>query len=109
MKHCRAVSAKLMTLSIRSFRVIGSAALTNPDQKFFVMTTVRPQWRLPTKAQHFTLIIDPVPDDPFVTLENKSIPILDVSSKQIYKFFLEKSLFRHIGLEKSLSIHLGIK
>ena len=69
----------------------------NPEKIFFVMRIVNSipsHWRLTIKTSTLPLLIDPIPYDPLVTLENKSIPILNVPSKHIYNFFQEKKSIR---------------
>ena len=65
----------------------------NPEQNFFVMRIVNsfpPQWLTIIKNSTLPLVIIPLPDVPLVMMEDKAVPILDVSSKQIYLTFLGK-------------------
>ena len=47
-------------------------------------------WRLTTKRATTAPVIDPLPDSPAILISNNLVPILDASSKQIYRLFLEK-------------------
>jgi len=65
----------------------------NPEQSFFVMrivNSVSPQWRSIIKNSTILFAIDSIPNVPFIRTEEKSVPVLDISSKRIYRLFLEK-------------------
>ena len=47
-------------------------------------------WRLTIKRATTAPVIDPLPDSPAILISNNLVPILDASSKQIYRLFLEK-------------------
>ena len=47
-------------------------------------------WRLTIKRATAAQAIDPLPDSPAILISNNLVSIFDVSSKQIYRFFLEK-------------------
>ena len=47
-------------------------------------------WRLAIKRATTAPLIDPLPDLPAILISNNLVPILDASSKQIYRLFLEK-------------------
>ena len=65
----------------------------NPEQGFFIMGIINSmpaRWRLTIKRATTALVTDPLPDTPAILISNNLVPILDVSSKQIYRLFLEK-------------------
>ena len=65
----------------------------NPEQGFFIMGIINSmpaRWRLTIKRATTALVTDPLPDTPAILMSNNLVPILDVSSKQIYRLFLEK-------------------
>ena len=47
-------------------------------------------WRLTIKRATTAPVIDPLPDSPAILISNNLVPILDASSKQIYRLFPEK-------------------
>lgn len=47
-------------------------------------------WRLTIKRATTAPVIDPLPDSPAILISNNLVPVLDASSKQIYRLFLEK-------------------
>ena len=58
----------------------------NPEQRFFVMSIVNsipPKWHSRIKYSTIHSVIDPIPEAPSIMIKENSIPILDVSSKQI--------------------------
>ena len=65
----------------------------NPEQGFFIMGIINSMpasWRLTIKRATTAPVIDPLPDSPAILISNNLVPILDASSKQIYRLFLEK-------------------
>ena len=48
-------------------------------------------WRLTIKRATTATVIDPLPDSPAILISNNLVPILDASSKQIYRLFPEKN------------------
>ena len=65
----------------------------NPEQGFFIMGIINSmpaRWLLTIKRATTSLVTDPLPDTPAILISNNLVPILDVSSKQIYRLFLEK-------------------
>ena len=66
----------------------------NPEQGFFIMGIINnsmpASWRLTVKRATTAPVIDPLPDSPAILISNNLVPILDASSKQIYRLFLEK-------------------
>ena len=65
----------------------------NPEQGFFIMGIINSMpasWRLTVKRATTAPVIDPLPDSPAILISNNLVPILDASSKQIYRLFLEK-------------------
>ena len=68
--------------------------LVSPEQRFFLMSIVNSipaEWRALARASGDESPIVPLPNTPTITMDNDdSVPILDVSSKQIYQSFLEK-------------------
>ena len=68
--------------------------LVSPEQRFFLMSIVNSipaEWRALARASGDESPIVALPNTPTITMDNDdSVPILDVSSKQIYRSFLEK-------------------
>ena len=67
--------------------------ILNPEQGFFIMGIINSMpasWRLTIKRATTAPVIDPLPDSPAILISNNLVPILDASSKQIYRLFLEK-------------------
>ena len=68
--------------------------LVSPEQRFFLMSIVNSipaEWRALARASSDESPIVPLPNTPTITMDNDdSVPILHVSSKQIYQSFLEK-------------------
>ena len=68
--------------------------LVSPEQIFFLMSIVNSipaEWRALARASGDESLIVTLPNTPTITMDNDdSVPILDVSSKQIYQSFLEK-------------------
>ena len=65
----------------------------NPEQGFFIMGLINSMpasWGLTTKRATTAPVIDLLPDSPAILISNNLVPILDASSKQIYRLFLEK-------------------
>ena len=65
----------------------------NPEQGFFIMGLINSMpasWGLTTKRATTAPVIHPLPDSPAILISNNLVPILDASSKQIYRLFLEK-------------------
>ncbi|KAL9979105.1 hypothetical protein ACROYT_G016715 [Oculina patagonica] len=71
-----------------------SDAIVSPEQRFFLMSIVNSistEWRALAKASGDESLVVPLPNSPTIKLENdNSVPILDVSSKQVYQSFIEK-------------------
>ena len=64
----------------------------NPEQDFFIMGIINympVSWRLTIKRATAAPVIDPLPDSPAILISNNLVPNFDVSSKQIYRLFLE--------------------
>ena len=55
-----------------------------------IVNLISPQWRSIIKNSTILFAIDLIPNVPFIRTEEKSVPVLDISSKQIYWLFLEK-------------------
>ena len=65
----------------------------NPEQGFFIMGIINSmpaRWRLTIKRATTALVTDPLPDTPAILISNNLVPILDASSKRIYRLFLKK-------------------
>ena len=75
------------------FNVYGTSMLS-PEQNFFLMSLIDsfpPEWRAFAKSFTDSSLIEEIPNDPKIGLGNgNSVPILDVSAKQIYEIFLRK-------------------
>ena len=69
-------------------------SLLSPEQKFFLMSLVDSfpvEWRAFAKSFTDASLIEKIPNEPKIGSGNgNSIPILDISSKQIYEIFLRK-------------------
>ena len=76
-----------------SFNVYDTLLLS-PEQNFFFMSLIDSfpaEWRALAKSFTDSSLIEEIPNDPKIVLGNgNSIPILDISSKQIYDIFLRK-------------------
>ena len=74
------------------FNVHGTSLLS-PEQNFFLMSLIDSfpaEWRAFAKSYTDASLIEEIPNDPQIGLGNgNSVPILDISSKQIYGIFLE--------------------
>ena len=55
-----------------------------------IINSMPASWRLTIKRATTAPVIDPLPDSPAILIRNNLVPILDASSKQIYRLFLEK-------------------
>ena len=55
-----------------------------------IINSMPASWRLTIKRATTAPVIDPLPDSPAILISNNLVPILDASSKQIYRLFLEK-------------------
>ncbi|XP_073254725.1 serpin B6-like [Porites lutea] len=55
-----------------------------------IINSLPASWRLTIKRATTAPVIDPLPDSPAILISNNLVPILDASSKQIYRLFLEK-------------------
>ena len=66
-------------------------SLLSPEQNFFLMSLIDSfpvEWRAFAKSFTDSSLIEEIPNDPKIELGNgNSIPILDISSKQIYEIF----------------------
>ena len=75
------------------FNVYGTSMLS-PEQNFFLMSLIDSfpaEWRAFAKSFTESSLIEEIPNNPKIRLGNgNSVPILDVSSKQIYEIFLRK-------------------
>ena len=58
-------------------------------KKISILSKVSSLWVLIKRATTAP-VIDPFPDSPAILISNNLAPILDASSKQIYRLFLEK-------------------
>ena len=72
--------------------------LVSPEQRCFLMSIVNSipaEWRVLARASGDESLIVPLPNTPTIKMDNdNSMPILDVSSKQVYQSFMEKNRFR---------------
>lgn len=68
--------------------------LVSPEQRFFLMSIVNSiptEWRALAKASGDESLVVPFPNLPTIKLDKDNfVPILDVSSKQVYQSFIEK-------------------
>ena len=74
----------------------------NPEQGFFIMGIIKSvpaRWRLTIKRATTARLTDPLPDSPAILISNNLVPILDVSSKQIYRLFLERKTKQRLLLK----------
>ena len=73
------------------FNVYGTSPLS-PEQNFFLMSLIDSfpaEWCAFAKSFAGSSLIEEIPNDPKIGLGNgNSVPILDISSKQIYEIFL---------------------
>ena len=79
--------------SLKNCDVCSTKENLNPEQGFFIMGLINSMpasWRLAIKRAITAPVIDPFPDSPAILISNNLAPILDASSKQIYRLFLEK-------------------
>ena len=79
---------------INSFFTECYYAFSVPEQRFLLMSIVNSipaEWCALTRASANESLIVLIPNTPTIkTDSDNSVPILDVSSKQIYQSFLEK-------------------
>ena len=77
-----------------SFSLDFLTPLTSPEQRFFLMSIVNSipsEWRALAKASTNLSSNPPIPSTPTIKTDNgNSTAISDVSSRQIYQFFLER-------------------
>ena len=75
------------------FNVYGTSPLS-PEQNFFLMSLIDSfpaEWRAFAKSFTDSSLIEEIPNDPKIGLgDGNSVPILDISTKQIYEIFLGK-------------------
>ena len=79
--------------SASSFTLKSMHSFLSPEQNFLIMRIVNSiptKWRSVIRNSTMELEIEPIPKVPPIRIEDKSVPILDVSSKQIYQLFLKK-------------------
>ena len=55
-----------------------------------VFNSMPASWRLTIKRTTTAPVIDPLPDSPAILTSHKLLPVLNASSKHIYRLFLEK-------------------
>ena len=55
-----------------------------------VINSIPASWRLTIKSTTTAPVIYPLPDSPAILTSHNLVPVLDASSKQIYRLFLEK-------------------
>ena len=66
-----------------------------------IVNSIPAEWRALARASGDESLIVPFPNTPTITMDNDdSVPILDVSSKQIYQSFLEKKQIPPSGKKK---------
>ena len=69
-------------------------SLLSPEQNFFLMSLIDSfpvEWRAFAKSFTDSSLIEEIPNDPKIELGNGNpIPILDISSEQIYEIFFKK-------------------
>lgn len=78
---------------LKIFDLFSTKENLNPEQGSFIMGLINSMpanWRLTIKRETTAPVIDPPPDSPAILISNNLVPILDASSKQIYRLFLEK-------------------
>ena len=85
------------------FNVYGTSLLS-PEQNFFLMSLIDSfpaEWRAFAKSFTDSSLIEEIPNDPKIGLGNgNSVPILNISSKQIYGIFLGKKQIPHTAQRK---------
>ena len=55
-----------------------------------VINSIPASWRLTIKSTTTAPMIDPLPDSPAIPTSHNLVPVLDASSKQIYRLSLSK-------------------
>ena len=74
------------------------SSLTNPEQRFFLMSIINSipaEWRSLIKASTNVTLANPIPITPTILMASRNVvPILDISSKQIFQVFCGKSKLR---------------
>ena len=67
---------------------------TSPEQRFFLMSIVNSipsEWRSLAKSPTIISLSTPIPSTPTIKTDTGNLtPISDVSSRQIYRFFLDR-------------------
>ena len=75
----------------------------SPEQRFFIMGVVHSlpsDWKTIIRSSVCTNEIKPIPCTPYIKLNCGSVPISDVTSKQIYDSFLRKKLIPPTAQQK---------
>ena len=74
---------------------VHSASILSPEQNFLLKSLIDSfpaEYRAFAKSFTDPSLIEEIPDDPKIRLGNGNlVPILDISSKQIYEFFWERN------------------
>ena len=77
--------------------------LYNPEQSFFIMSVINSMpaaWRLLIRTANIAPVLSPLPNTPAILINDILIPILDASSKHIYRSFLAKTQTTPTAKEK---------
>ena len=75
----------------------------NPEQSFFIMSVIDSMpaaWRLLIRTANIAPVLSPLPNAPAILINDILIPILDASSKRIYRSFLAKKQTTPTAKEK---------
>ena len=75
----------------------------NPEQSFFIMSVINSMpavWRLLIRTANIAPVFSPLPNTPANLINDILIPILDASSKHIYRSFLAKKQTTPTAKEK---------
>ena len=75
----------------------------NPEQSFFIMSVINSMpaaWRLLIRTANIAPVLSPLPNTPAILINDILTPILDASSKHIYRAFLAKKQTTPTAKEK---------
>ena len=75
----------------------------NPEQSFFIMSVINSMpaaWRLFIRPANIAPVLSPLPNTPPIVINDILIPILDASTKHIYRSFLAKKQTTPTAKEK---------
>ena len=75
----------------------------NPEQSFFITSAINSMpaaWRLLIRTANIAPVLSPLPNTPAILINDILTPILDASSKHIYRAFLAKKQTTPTAKEK---------